>query len=114
MKMQLALICPVFKHLKLRVLGKAEGAADLSEVACSSSMYGGIPSRRGPSRVACPAEEGCEGALAAAKESSAPPLLWRGPAIAAAACLPSLACAKAVACTVVLLPTGGLQYAERQ
>lgn len=48
---------------------------DLSEVASSPAMDGGIPTRGGPSRVACPAEEGGEGALAAAKEA---PALLRG------------------------------------
>ena len=40
-------------------------------------MDGGIAPWGSPSRVACPAEEGSEGALAAAKE--APALLWGGP-----------------------------------
>lgn len=48
---------------------------DLSEVASSPAMDGGIPTRGCPSRVACPAEEGGESALAAAKEA---PALLRG------------------------------------
>lgn len=48
---------------------------DLSEVTSSPAMDGGIPTRGGPSRMACPAEEGGESPLAAAKEA---PALLRG------------------------------------
>lgn len=51
--------------------------ADLSEVTGSPAMDGGIPPGGGPRRVTRPAEEGGEGALAAAKE--APTLLWGCP-----------------------------------
>lgn len=57
-------------------LQSAKGA-DLSEVTSSSPMDGGVPPWGGPRRVARPAEEGGEGALAAAKE--APALLWGCP-----------------------------------
>ena len=52
--------------------------AHLSKVGCTAAMDGGVPARGGPGRMARPAEEGCEGALAAAKK--APALLWRRPA----------------------------------
>lgn len=50
---------------------------DLSEVACSPPMDGGVAPGGSPSRMACPAEEGGEGALAAAEK--APALLWGSP-----------------------------------
>jgi len=49
----------------------------LSEVTSSTTMDGSVTAWGGSCRVPCPAEEGCEGALAAPKE--APTLLWRCP-----------------------------------
>ena len=49
----------------------------LSEVTSSTTMDGSVTAWGGSCRVPCPAEEGCEGALAAPKE--APALLWRCP-----------------------------------